>query len=283
MTITDPTQPATAFQGPLRAGDVDLWVDQRGQGPDVLLLAGLSDPVEAWTFQLEGLADQYRLTAFDNRGAGRSPMIPEGFTVGEMADDAAAVLRSLGIERAHVMGFSGGSCTAQELALRHPDLVTSLVLDSTWARADTYLATMVRSWLWLAEAAPSEREMLEAFFLFIYTARAHEDGTVAAIIDDALAFEFAQPPEGFVRQLATWSHHDTYDRLPSIAVPTLVVAGAEDVVTPPRYGRVVADRIPGAELVVLEGEAHQPFQESPEAFNELVTAFWRRVDAARPA
>jgi pimeloyl-ACP methyl ester carboxylesterase len=268
------------FQGHVDTGAVALWTEQQGDGPDVLLIAGLSDPVEAWGFQLDGLADQYRLTAFDNRGAGRSPMVPEGFTVAGMADDAAALLRSLGIEQAHVMGFSGGSCTAQELALRHPDLVRSLVLDSTWARADTLLASMIRSWLWLAEAAPSERAMLEAFFVYIYTARAHEDGTVAAIIDEALAFEFAQEPEGFRRQLETWSHHDTFDRLPAIRVPTLVVAGAEDVVTPPRLGRIVADRIPGAEFVVMEGEAHQPFQEVPERFNDRVDAFWRDVERA---
>jgi hypothetical protein len=71
---------------PIAAGDVELWVEQRGAGPDVLLLAGLSDPAEAWSFQLDGLADRYRLTAFDNRGAGRSPLPPAGFTVRDMAD-----------------------------------------------------------------------------------------------------------------------------------------------------------------------------------------------------
>ena len=100
---TTTTTPAS--HGPRRR-HVELWVDQRGDGPDVLLIAGLSDPAEAWTFQLDGLADDYRLTAFDNRGAGRSPMMPEGFDVAGMADDAAALLRSLGIERAHVARFS---------------------------------------------------------------------------------------------------------------------------------------------------------------------------------
>ena len=71
MSTTTNTSNTT---GPIAAGDVELYVDQRGSGPDVLLIAGLSDPAEAWTFQLDGLADDYRLTAFDNRGAGRSPM-----------------------------------------------------------------------------------------------------------------------------------------------------------------------------------------------------------------
>ena len=96
--------------GPIAAGDVELYVDQRGSGPDVLLIAGLSDPAEAWTFQLDGLADQYRMTAFDNRGAGRSPMPPQSWSVAGMADDAAEILNALGIDSAHVCGFSGGSC-----------------------------------------------------------------------------------------------------------------------------------------------------------------------------
>jgi pimeloyl-ACP methyl ester carboxylesterase len=265
--------------GPISAGDVELWVEQRGTGPDVLLIAGLSDPVEAWTFQLDGLAERYRLTAFDNRGAGRSPLPPEGFTVSDMADDAAALLRALGIAHAHIAGFSGGSATAQHLALRHPELVRSLVLVSTWARPDTYFRKMANCWKWLPEVAPSERAMLEAFFLWIYTPRAHENGTVDQIIEDALTFPHPQSPEAFRRQLDAWLAHDTLDRLHQINVPTLVVAGELDIGTPPRFGQVVAEHIPGAEFVVLPGEAHQPFQESPDAFNARVDAFWATVDA----
>ena len=276
MTTTDARTSGTS--GPVAAGDVELWVERRGQGPDVLLIAGLSDPAEAWAPQLEGLADRYRLTAFDNRGAGRSPLPPEDFTVGGFADDAAALLRAVGVSSAHVAGFSGGSATAQELALRHPELVRSLVLVSTWARPDAYFRTLTSSWCWLGESAPSERAMLEAFFLWIYTPRAHEDGTVDQIIEEALAFPHPQSPKAFLRQLRTWMTHDTFDRLHQLAVPTLVVAGELDIATPPRYGQVVAERIPDAEFVVLSGEAHQPFQERPTEFNVLVDRFWSKVE-----
>jgi pimeloyl-ACP methyl ester carboxylesterase len=279
MTITNPDSGTSARVGHVSIGDVDLWVDQRGDGPDVVLIAGLTDPAEAWTFQLDGLSDRYRVTTFDNRGAGRSPMLPDGFTVVDFADDTAALMRELGIDNAHVTGFSGGSLTAQHLALRHPELVRSLVLMSTWARPDAYMRTMMSAWTWLPEVAPSERALLEAFFLWIYTPRAHEDGMVEAIIEEALTFEHPQSPEGFRRQLEAWRVHDTLDRLHEIAAPTLVVAGGNDLAAPPRLGKVVADGIPGAEFVVLEGEAHQPFQERPEQFNALVDGFWSKVDA----
>jgi pimeloyl-ACP methyl ester carboxylesterase len=115
MTVTD--APTARTSEPIRAGDVELWVERRGAGPDVLLIAGLSDPAEAWQPQLEGLSDLYQITAFDNRGAGRSPLPPEGFTVAGMADDAAALLRALDVPAAHIAGFSGGSAIAQEVAL----------------------------------------------------------------------------------------------------------------------------------------------------------------------
>ena len=93
-----------------------------------------------------------------------------------------------------------------------------------------------------------------------------------------MSFPFPQSPEAFVRQLEAWKQHDTLDRLHEITVPTMVVAGEIDIVTSPRYGQVVADGIPGASFVVLPGEAHQPFQESPEAFNAMVDEFWSSLD-----
>ena len=264
---------------PIDTGDIELWTERRGQGPDVLLIAGLGDPAEAWQPQLDGLSDRYLLTAFDNRGAGRTPL-PEGRLLATtMADDAAALLRTLEVPSAHVAGYSMGSAIAQEMALRHPELVRSLVLMSTFARPDALFRSQLNFWRWLAEVAPSERAFFEAFFTWVYTPRAHADGTVGQIVEEALAFPHKQSVEAFQAQVDVCLTHDTVDRLPQIAAPTLVLSGELDIILPPRFGRSVAAGIPNSRLDVIPGEAHQPFQEVPDEFNARVEAFWREVEA----
>jgi pimeloyl-ACP methyl ester carboxylesterase len=269
----------TGIPGFVTADELDIYVEQVGHGPDVLLIGGLGDTVESWQPQLDGLADRYRLTAFDNRGAGRTAMPQAPLTVEAMAEDAAAVLRALDIPSAHVAGFSGGSIIAQELALRHPGLVRSLVLQSTWAAPDRYLRAWTQFVRWLVEVAPSERAFLEGFYLDIYTARAYNDGTVHAIIDEVLAFPHKQATEDVQRFLDALMDYDMTDRLPQIAAPALVLAGGRDSTSRPELCRVVAQLIPDARFEVMEAEAHQPFQEVPDAWNARVHAFWRDVDA----
>jgi pimeloyl-ACP methyl ester carboxylesterase len=262
----------------VKAGELEIWTEQAGEGPDVLLIGGLGDTVESWQFQLDGLAERYRMTAFDNRGAGRTAM-PEGQpTVEAMADDAAAVLRGLGISSAHVAGFSGGSIIAQELALRHPGLVRSLVLQSTWSAMDRYLKTLARSIHWQAELAPDERAFLEFFFLLVYTPRAHNSGMVSQIIEGALAFPYQQSTGDFLQFLDAFVVHETADRLGQIRVPTLVLAGGVDPMSRPELGEDVARRIPGAQFEVMPEESHQPFQEVPDEWNARVDRFWQEAE-----
>jgi pimeloyl-ACP methyl ester carboxylesterase len=266
---------------PITAAPADLWVESRGEGPEVLLIAGLGDPAETWTAQLQALADRYCLIAFDNRGSGRSPLGEGPLSVASMAEDAARVLDARGVGSAHVVGHSGGSIVAQELALRRPELVRSLTLVGTWGQVDEYFRSMAGAWRWMAAAAPSPDALLRAFFVWLYTPAAHADGTVEQAVTRALTFPHPQTPAGFVGQLDAFTEHDTLDRLSELAVPTLVLAGEIDIATPPRLGRLVAERIPNAEFEVLPGQAHRPFEETPDQFNARVDAFWGRV-GSRP-
>ena len=265
--------------GLVSTNGLEIYVEQVGDGPDVLLIGGLGDTVESWQFQLDGLADRYRLTAFDNRGAGRTAM-PDG--PAHRGDDGRRRRRRPAGARhppAHVAGFSGGSIIAQELALRHPKLVRSLVLQSTWPAPDPYLRTWGQFVRWLVEAAPSERAFLEGFFLDIYTARAHNDGTVDQIIEEALAFPHKQcdrGPTALPRRL----HRPRHDRPP--APDRRADARARRRPRPtsrPELCRAVAELIPGARFEVMEDESHQPFQEVPDEWNARVDAFWREVEA----
>ena len=211
----------------VHANDLNIWTEQVGEGPDVLLIGGAGDTVESWQFQLDGLADRYRLTAFDNRGAGRTAMPDEPVSIAVMADDAAHV--SAGSMSARPTSpASRAALVSQELALRHPELVLSLVLQSTWSAMDPYYRSWVRFVQWLVEYAPSERAFLEGFFLDIYTARAHNDGTVDQFIEEVLAFPHKQKAVDLQRYLDPLVDHDTTDRLPEITVPTLVLAGGRD-------------------------------------------------------
>lgn len=262
----------------VQAGQLQIWTERVGEGPDVLLVGGLGDTVESWQLQLDRLADRYRLTAFDNRGAGRTAMPAGPLTVEAMADDAAQVLRAVGIGSAHVAGFSGGSLIAQDLALRHPDLVRSLVLQSTWSAADEYMKAVFRGFRWQAELAPTERDFLEGFFVWVYTPRAHDNGMVRQFIEGAMAFPHKQATEDFLAFADACLRYESTGRLGGISVPTLVLAGGIDPMSRPELGRAVADEIPGALFEVMAGEAHQPFQEVPDVWNARVHEFWQDAE-----
>jgi pimeloyl-ACP methyl ester carboxylesterase len=270
-TTTHPAERVVAANG------VDLWVHQRGSGPDVLLIAGLADPYEAWQGQLDGLAGRYRVTAHDNRGVGRTPMPADGVSIRAMAKDAAAALRGLGIERAHVAGFSMGGLIAQELALAHPESVSSLVLLSTYGRTDALQRRTIRSWIWLARIADDPAEFLRSFSAWLFSRHGHANGFVEDWVRAALDDPHPMSTEDFCRAAEACLEHDALDRLGAIGAPTLVVAGEDDLVTPPRVAREIADRIPGARLAVLPDYAHQSFMEVPERINVLLDGFWSGV------
>jgi pimeloyl-ACP methyl ester carboxylesterase len=256
-----------------------IWALDQGEGDAVLLIGGLGDHAEVWQAQIDEFSRRYRVIAIDNRGAGRSPLPASGVSIPAMAADAAAVLRALGVESAHVAGFSMGGAIAQELALEHPSLVRSLVLNGTWTRPDAYLRRMVGSWIAAARDAGSARDLLEAFFLWIYTARAHADGSVDGWIDETLSSPLAQRVDAFFASAqACIDWPGAAARLEAIEAPAFVIVGDEDIAAPVRYARELAAALPDADLAILPGEAHQPFQESPETWNELVAGFWRRVE-----
>ncbi len=259
----------------LTANGVDLWVEQEGEGKDVLFISGLADEGACWVDQVAGLRDRYRVTTFDNRGVGRSSTPDGPFRITDFAADTAALMRELGLERAHVVGSSMGGAIAQELTLAEPGRVRSLVLNGTWCRGDRFLHEIFRGWMWSAEKADSTRDFLVAVNLWCFAPRIWNDGTMDEWLAAAVASPHQQSVDAFCRSAEALIGHDSADRVGSIAAPTLVTVGELDLVLPERFSRELVERIPGARLVVVPAAGHQPFQELPEDYNRLLVEFWQ--------
>jgi len=253
---------------------VALHYVQAGEGDDVLLLCGLGDDVSAWDAQLGPFSERYRVTVVDNRGVGRSSLPDGPFSVADMAHDAAALCDAIGIRHAHVMGFSMGGAITQELAIARPDLARSLVIVGSWAYSDRLFRTFIESSAYFAGIADDERKFLMYFLASTYSRAVFEDGRVDAFCDAMLNNPHPQSTEAFQRTARAILDHDTRDRLGAIRAPALVIYGEEDVICPPRHSREIASLIPGARLVGVPEQAHQPFQEDPAAFNRTVLEFW---------
>ena len=250
----------------------DLFYEERGQGTPILWLQGLGADHTAWAPQLARFASRYRCLAPDNRGAGHT--VPgKPFNVRTLAEDAVALLDARGSgEPAHVVGLSMGASIAQELALGWPDRVRSLTLVSAFARVEPRIRELLLAWRDIYPRVPAaafQRQANAWLFSWHFFER---PGAAAAVI--AYAERQSPPSDWFVAQIDASMAHDATDRLPSLALPTLVVAGAEDALTPPRLGRELAALIPGARFLEIAEAGHSVNLEQQRPFNEALLAFF---------
>jgi pimeloyl-ACP methyl ester carboxylesterase len=261
----------------ITANGVDLYVEQEGEGPDVVFISGLADEGACWVDQVAGLKDRYRITTFDNRGVGRSSTPTGQFRITDFATDTVSLLDALGLERVHLVGSSMGGAIAQEIAIGHRDRLNSLVLNGTWCRGDRFLQECVRSWIWTAQKADTVRDFLVAVNLWCFAPRIWNEGIMDQWLDAAEASPYQQSVDAFVRSAEGVLSHDSADRIGSIRTPTLVTVGELDLVLPARYSKEIVSRIPGARLEIIAEAGHQPFQEFPADYNSLLGEFWASV------
>jgi pimeloyl-ACP methyl ester carboxylesterase len=259
---------------------VEIHYTEAGEGDPLLLIMGFGMPGEAWLGSLPFLQG-FRAIYYDNRGTGLSGRPAGPYTIASMAADAAGLLDHLGIARAHVYGISMGGMIAQELALARPEKIRSLVLGCTMCGG--------------TQSKPAEPEVIETL-LDVMSNMGKPDA--ATWVERQLPLLFAAdwvaanpgirdmltmmvpllpptPPETAQLALAGIFEWGTYDRLPQIEAPTLVVHGDRDVIIPVENAYILAERIPGAKLHIVEGAGHGYPAQDPVGVHRVIVDFLR--------
>jgi pimeloyl-ACP methyl ester carboxylesterase len=259
----------------VQVGDIAVAVQEYGEGEPLLVINGTSQSLGFWADTAVVWASRYRVITYDLRGMGASERGSGDISVASLAADALGLLEALGVDRAHVLGYSLGSAVAQELALAAPDRVASLVLYCTWARTDGFQRAMLTGLAhpWRTGDLESALGALGVAF----SPQLLDSPEFGGLIEQLLPL-FPSTEQQIRTCAEQWDAdlaHDTLDRLGDITAPTLVIAGEQDLLTPPWHGRQVADAIPGARhhLFTGPGSSHALGVERAEEFVPMVAGF----------
>ena len=252
-----------------------VYYDEHGAGHPLLLIPGLGNSRFSWWKQIEPLSSKYRVINMDNRDAGDSDRATGPYTIKEMADDAAGLIRSLNCGPVHVIGWSMGGFIALELILCHPDLAEKLILVATSAGGLTHIPPSPEMGALLT---PGDNENVEKRVRRIYPLIAapgymqfHPED-LNQIVHYAKANHMTLP--SYQRQFGavmTWG--GVGERLNQITAPTLVVHGDADFLVPYQNGQYLSAHIGGAKLLTYPHVGHLLPIEAPERFNEDVMEF----------
>jgi pimeloyl-ACP methyl ester carboxylesterase len=253
-----------------------VYYEEHGEGDPVLLINGLGADHTAWDLQTEFFRNHFRVIVFDNPGVGRTEGPGGPYTSALFADVAAGLVRFLGIERAHVVGASMGGLIAQQVAVRHAELVRSLTLHCSWWRADPYTAALIRSWQGYARVA-TPLDLARQIWLWVFTPRFFEERAeaIAELERQVETNPCPQSAEAFSDQAEACIGHEALEQIASVEAPTLITVGDGDILTPPSHSFELKARMPRALLHVWRAMGHAPFWEIPDEFNELTYSFLR--------
>lgn len=231
-----------------------IYWDEQGNGEPILLIMGLGYSSVMWYRTRPILTGRYRTLAFDNRGVGRSDGPAGPYPIALMASDAAAVLDAAGCGSAHLFGLSMGGMIALEFALQYPQRVRSLILGCTSAGGATAVrAEPAATQMLMVRDRMTPEQAAQAAVPFLYDA-----DTPRTLIEEDLAVRrpWFPRPEAYVAQLHGILAWEAYTRLSAIRVPTLVIHGESDRLVPPGNGRIISERIAGANLVMIPHASH---------------------------
>jgi pimeloyl-ACP methyl ester carboxylesterase len=258
-----------------------LWYERRGSGPDLVQIGGAVSGHEGYATVTEAMARHFTVLDYDHRGYGQSDRPVQRYTLDVWSRDLVGLLDHLGIERTHIHGGSMGGFVAVYFATRYPERVNKLVIGGALARCDTMARHHFRGWKDIANAYGLYSEELAAHVCTHAFSRRYLDGPNGGPVAMAAMREVIERNASlhvFLDACDAMTTADVTDDLPNISAQTLVMVGAEDVLTPLDCGpdgvgaRAMAERIPGALLQVLGG-GHGYLVEQPEESIRLIEDF----------
>ena len=245
-----------------------LGFDEKGSGDALVFVHGFPVDRRMWQAQLDGLADGRRVVAVDLRGRGKSPETTAG-GMDDYADDVAATIKSLGVDKADIAGLSLGGYVLFALWRRHPEVVRSLILIDTKAGEDPPEAKEGRETTAALVTEKGTTALIEGLFPKIFARQVSED------VKDAVRPMFEESPSDATAAdaLAMKDRPDSTADLGTITVPVLVIHGEEDQLMPVEGSRDMATKIPGSQFVSIPRAGHFAPMENPEAVNEAIKSF----------
>ncbi|HVJ01779.1 MAG TPA: alpha/beta hydrolase [Sphingomonas sp.] len=262
----------------VRINGTSLHYDQQGSGEPLILIPFLTADHACFAFQMPAYAEDFCCYAVDLRGSGASPRGDAPCTIEQFVDDMATFMDAVGIEAAHVVGYSLGAAVAMRLATAFPERMLSVSLHSAWPRTDSYLRTVVESWRVMASALDDVCETtIEAIFPWCFTPELY--AARPEFLASLAAFVRGRPKQSvqdFLEHAGAVIAHDALGQLDRIIAPTQITFGAYDVVTSTRFAEPMLRAIPNAELEIFQNCSHAPFYEDIEGFNASTLSFLRR-------
>ena len=256
-------------------GDVEIYYESHGAGEPVLLVSGLGGVGAYWKPNLPAFSARHRVVIHDHRGTGQSSASKIRYSVDQMADDLVRLMDHLKIERAHLVGQSTGGAMGQTIAAKHPERLASLVLCSTWTKCDPFFARVFearKSLLLQAGAAAYVRST----GIFLYPDWWINRNLALMEEREKLTIPAFPAPEIVASRIDAIVAFDRTADLPRIKTPTLVICAKDDFLTPPYFSQELAQKIPGAKLVLLERGGHCVSETALEEFNQAVLSFLAR-------
>jgi aminoacrylate hydrolase len=249
--------------------DGTLYYEIHGDGPPLILAAGLGGVGSFWASQLPALTPHFKVVLYDHRGTGQSSRDRITYSLAQMARDVIDLADGLGIERFHFAGHSTGSAIGQELAMHHGGRLLSAALSSGWARCDPWFTRCfeTRATL-LKQGGPAAYVKAQALFLYPpWWVSAHNDQ-----LEKLEAAQIANfpPPEIMFSRVAAITSYGPGEALAAITTPTLVVCADDDHLTPPHFSVAVHRLIPGSALAILPTGGHFNPVTQTAAFNAVL-------------